>query len=179
MTQSQRISYLLRGHGKIDLHRGFCRLVKISILVAVGMLCTWPQPLLGQSSDQKSLVTGRWISEDKDLVVEVRMEGDNYGARIVSFVADPDTTPPESRLDTMNPVKALRCRKVLGMEVLQGLRYNEKTHRWEDGHIYDATSGKTWSASAEIGNDGKLHVRGYWCFEWFGKTMVFTRVSQL
>jgi uncharacterized protein (DUF2147 family) len=64
------------------------------------------------------------------------------------------------------------------MDVLHGFRYDEAGDCWEEGHIYDATSGKTWSASARLDKTETLIVRGFWGFEIFGKTLRFKRYKQ-
>lgn len=118
-----------------------------------------------------SPILGQWITDRKDLIVEVYLSGPEYKAKIV-WVSD---KAPESRLDDKNPDAALRTRKVIGMDVLQGFTYNESDACWENGHIYDATSGKTWSATARLDGAETLVVRGYWGFQLFGKTLKFKR----
>jgi uncharacterized protein (DUF2147 family) len=119
-------------------------------------------------------ILGRWITDNKNLIVEVYQAAGAYKARIV-WASD---RTPETCLDDKNPNPALRTRKVIGMEVLDGLTYNETEGGWENGHIYDATSGKTWSASAKLGADETLVVRGFWGFEIFGKSLRFKRYRQ-
>ena|SRR6187431_1544163 len=114
---------------------------------------------------------GQWITDQKNLIIEVYLRGSEYKAKIV-WVSDTD---PDSRLDDKNPDPALRTRKVVGMDVLSGLTYNSEEGCWENGHIYDGTSGKTWSASARVEDDETLIVRGFWGFEIFGKTLRFNR----
>ena len=82
-----------------------------------------------------STILGRWITDRKDLIVEVYLSGPEYKARIV-WVSD---KAPETRMDEKNPDPSLRTRKVIGMDVLQGFTYNENQGCWENGHIYDAT----------------------------------------
>ena len=70
----------------------------------------------------------------------------------------------------------MRNRKLLGLEVLQGLTYNAEEDKWENGRIYDAKSGKTWDASIGMTDEHLLKVRGFWHFEFFGETMKFKRI---
>jgi len=148
----------------------YTRIMKalICLLIACG-----PIVLFGKSLDAKNPILGQWITDRKDLIVEVYLQGPEYRAKIVWAVDE--TASPENRRDEKNPDPQLRDRKIIGMDVLQGLRYNEKQGCWEDGHIYDATSGKTWSASARLDNSETLVVRGFWGFEIFGKTLRFKR----
>lgn len=134
------------------------------ILVSARTPATNASPLLGQ-----------WITEQKDLIVEVYVVGSEYKARIVWYA---DQESPETLLDTKNPNPALRNRRVLGMDVLHGLSYNESEHCWDKGNIYDATSGKTWSATARFDPQrGRLTVRGYWGFQILGKSLHFQRYT--
>lgn len=76
-----------------------------------------------------------------------------------------------------NPNVQLQKRKVIGMEVMNGLVYNENNNDWEDGRIYDASSGKNWNANALIMEDGCLKVRGFWHLKCLGQDIIFKRVS--
>jgi uncharacterized protein (DUF2147 family) len=117
-------------------------------------------------------ILGRWVTDKNDLVVEVYQIGAEYRGRIV-WVSDKSGT--QGRLDEKNPNVALRNRRVVGMDVLDGLTSSNDANSWENGHIYDATSGKTWSATARLEDPETLVVRGYWGFQLFGKTLTFKR----
>lgn len=122
-------------------------------------------------------IIGRWIaSEDKNLIVQVYKTGSEYKA-VVSWFDDSDdkSHPMNTRYDTKNPDKALRTRKLIGLPVLRGLTYNEREAEWQDGHIYDPSSGKEYNAKAWLTDDGILKVRGYWRFEVLGRNMCFIR----
>jgi len=80
-----------------------------------------------------------------------------------------------TRTDENNPDAKLRQRKVLGMQVLSKLRYNAKSDRWENGKIYDPKTGREWSSLAYL-NEGILNVKGFWQFEFIGKTMWLRKV---
>ncbi|HTD99173.1 MAG TPA: DUF2147 domain-containing protein [Mucilaginibacter sp.] len=120
-------------------------------------------------------ICGKWLSSEKNLMVEVYKAGDHFKARIVWFNDDP-SKPMGEWCDTKNPDPALRTRKILGMNVLSDLKYVAHSNSWEDGMIYDAKNGKEWNASAYINKQGLLKVKGYWHFKIFGRTMTFKRV---
>lgn len=119
-------------------------------------------------------ILGRWISSDKKLIVEVYKEKEQFKAKIVWFNDDPSKPMAEWR-DKHNPDPTLRNRRILGLEILNGLRYDEKSHSWEGGTIYDAQHGKQWDAAGYIDKDGTLKVKGYWHFKFIGKAMLFKR----
>ena len=122
-------------------------------------------------------IIGKWMSLDKNLMVEVYKQRNEYKARVIWFDASDDITVSMSeRRDKKNPDKTLRNQKILGMEVLHGLVYNAKEKEWQDGRIYDSSSGKDWSAKAWITKEGCLKVRGFWHFEFLGQNIYFKKI---
>jgi len=120
-------------------------------------------------------ICGKWISTEKNLIVQVYKENDQFRAKIVWFHDDP-SKPMEEWRDKHNPDPALRNRKIVGLEVLSGLKYDVESRSWEGGKIYDAQHGKQWDAAGYIDKDGLLKVKGYWHFKILGRTMTFKRV---
>ena len=139
------------------------------------LLCLLSFSINAQS--KKDDVLGKWISTDKSVAVQVYRLGNDFKAKVIWFDERLGSgTPMNMRHDSHNPNLKLRTRKVLGMDILEGLKYNFEKHRWENGKIYDASSGRTWDTFAEINEEGKLYVRGFWKFAWIGKSLYFTRV---
>ena len=120
-------------------------------------------------------ILGKWMAAEKNLIVQVYKDRDEFKAKIVWFKEDP-TEPDGGWRDKHNPDPALRSRKILGIDVLNGLKYDAKNDTWDGGTVYDAQHGKQWDAAGYIDKDGLLKVKGYWHFKIFGKTMVFKRV---
>ena len=69
-------------------------------------------------------------------MVEVSKEKEQFKAKIIWFNDDPSKPMDEWR-DKHNPDPALRNRKILGLEILRGLRYDWNSHTWEGGKIYE------------------------------------------
>ena len=124
-------------------------------------------------------IVGKWMStEDNNLEVEVYKIGTEYRAKIIWFDdSDDKSRPMGERRDTKNPDKALRTRKIIGLEVMHGLVYNQDDDEWQDGRIYDASTGKDWNAKAWLAKDGCLKVRGFWHFEFLGQNMCFKKIK--
>ena len=124
-------------------------------------------------------IVGKWMaSEDNNLEVEVYKTGNEYRAKIVWFDdSDDKSRPMAERCDTKNPDKTLRTRKIIGLQVMQGLVYSADDDEWQGGQIYDASSGKQWNAKAWLTNDGCLKVRGYWHLEFMGQNICFKKVQ--
>ena len=122
-------------------------------------------------------IAGKWMSAEDNLEVEVYRDGDSYKARVLWFDdTDNKGRPMDVRQDTKNPDKTLRSRKIIGLNVMYGLTYNADDEEWQDGHIYDPSTGKEWNAKAWINSEGVLRVRGYWHFSLFGQTMSFKKI---
>jgi uncharacterized protein (DUF2147 family) len=123
-------------------------------------------------------IVGKWISLRKNVIVEVFKTGNEYRSKIVWFDdSDDKNRPMLVRTDYKNPEPSLRKRKLIGLEVMYGLSYNEKLHEWQDGKIYDASKGKHWNAKAWITKEGILNVRGYWHLELLGQNISFKKIS--
>lgn len=123
-------------------------------------------------------ILGKWVAiPKKNFMVEVFRAGKEYKARLVWFNdTDDPSKPMKQRMDEKNPEPGLRKRRLLGMEVLNNMKYNASANRWESGNIYDAKSGRTWSSTAWLTKEGILKVRGFWHFEFIGKNMDFEKV---
>ena len=143
---------------------------RISIILLM-IFFTW---LYGYAQNDADRILGKWISSEGNLIVEVFKESNYFKAKLVWFNdSDNKNKPMNERLDENNKNKSLRSRKVIGMEILQNLVYDRKQNRWEDGMIYDSQSGKEWNSSIWLENTNLLKVRGFWHFEFIGKTMSF------
>ncbi|WP_034691170.1 DUF2147 domain-containing protein [Kaistella palustris] len=127
-----------------------------------------------QSADD---ILGSWMAVDHSVAVKVYKVNDEYRAKVIWFDEKLGSGKPmNSRYDSGNPNPALRSRKIIGMEILEGLEYKPETHSWEHGIIYDASSGRHWDSSVKFGKDGLLNVRGYWKFKWIGKSLSFKKL---
>lgn len=121
-------------------------------------------------------ILGNWMATDKSVKVQIYKEKGTFKAKVIWYdVRLGSGKPMHASTDTRNPEPKLRDRKIIGMQVLDGLHFNSSNHRWENGKIYDASSGRTWDSYAEIRHDGELIVRGYWKWQWIGKTLHFER----
>lgn len=123
-------------------------------------------------------ITGRWRNTENNIEVEIYKTGKEYKAKVIWFDdSDDKSRPMNVRNDQKNPNELLRTRKIIGLQVMQGMVYNAAAAEWQDGRIYDASSGKEWNAKAWLTNDGSLKVRGFWHFEFIGQNMSFKKVQ--
>ena len=134
---------------------------------------------LNLSAQSKSdALLGKWLATDQSVAVEVYKQSGEYKAKVIWFDESLGSGKPmHTRTDFENPDPHLRKRKILGMQVLEGLEYNSAKNSWENGKIYDASSGRFWDSAAYITDQGLLKVRGYWKFKWIGKSLTFKRTN--
>jgi uncharacterized protein (DUF2147 family) len=117
-------------------------------------------------------IIGFWLSEKKDGKVEFYQSGDKYFGRLVwaSNLVDAKGNP---RKDALNPDEKMKGRPLLNAVIFTDFIY--KNGQWEDGKIYDPTSGKTYSAILKVENNN-LVIRGYIGIPLLGKTKVWERI---
>lgn len=120
-------------------------------------------------------ILGTWLSADKDLKVEIFKQNNKYFGKIVWFKCTANQPPMESYLDTENANPKLKNRPWLGMVNVQNLEFNPKSF-WSNGTIYDPNSGRTYSALVKQKSANELIVRGFWGFEFIGKSMIFSKI---
>jgi uncharacterized protein (DUF2147 family) len=132
-------------------------------------------PLWAANPEDSDQICGKWMSSEKNIIVQVYKTGEEFKAKVVWF-HDDDSKPMDEWRDKHNPDPALRSRRLVGMEILRNLKYDKSSHTWEDGMIYDAQHGREWNAAAYIDKQGMLRIKGYWHLKLFGKTMIFQRI---
>jgi uncharacterized protein (DUF2147 family) len=111
--------------------------------------------MLPLSAQAAAPITGRWITQSKDGVVEVYSCGENLCGKLTKFLVTPPAGPGAK--DMNNPDKSLRSRTILGMNVLTG--FKAAGNEWK-GQIYDPKSGKTYRSIVYKGKSGNLVVKG-------------------
>ena len=119
-------------------------------------------------------VVGKWKLEDGSAIVEVYKNGDVYNGKIV-WLEKPTEADGSPAVDDNNPDKALRSRKLIGLNMLSGLKKNGG--EYTGGTIYDPGNGKTYNCSMKVEGDvlkvrGSLDKKGL-----LGRTMDWFRVK--
>ena len=119
-------------------------------------------------------VVGKWKLADGSAIVEVYQDGDVFNGKIV-WLEKPTEADGSPAVDDKNPDAKLRTRKVLGLNMLSGLKKNGG--EYSGGSIYDPGNGKTYNCSMKVEGDvlkvrGSLDKRGL-----LGRTMDWFRVK--
>ena len=119
-------------------------------------------------------ITGVWMTHgDKPARIQIYKAGAKYYGKII-FLQFP-TENGKPLVDKNNPDKAEQARPVLGLEILNGFAFDKD--EWNDGHIYDPESGKTYSCTLSLKDPHTLKVRGYIGISLLGRTEIWTWVS--
>lgn len=120
-------------------------------------------------------VIGKWKLEDGTAIVEVYQQGDVYNGKIV-WLQNPTEADGSPAVDSENPDKSLRSRKLIGLNMLSNLKKNGG--EYTGGSIYDPGNGKTYNCSMKVDGD-VLHVRGSLDKKGLlGRTMDWFRVKE-
>ena len=119
-------------------------------------------------------VIGKWKLDDGTAIVEVYKEGNAYNGKIV-WLEKPTEADGSAVVDSNNPDKNLRSRKLMGLNMLSGLTKNGS--EYTGGKIYDPGNGKTYNCSMKVEGDvlkgrGSLDKKGL-----IGRTMDWFRVK--
>lgn len=100
-------------------------------------------------------INGRWVTEERDAVVEIKQCGSVTCGRIARFlVAPPDGA---DQRDINNPDANLRKRKLLGLPILTQFRADGS--KWR-GRIYDPNNGKSYRSVIERSGPNTIKVSG-------------------
>ena len=113
-------------------------------------------------------VTGSWMTDGKDGIVEIAPCGQKICGRLIKMLA-----PPKGpAVDRNNPDPALRSRPLLGFAVLNGFVADSDV--WH-GQAYDPKAGKSYKTTLQRTGPDTLKVRG--CLVAFlCRTVSWTRV---
>ena len=127
---------------------------------ALGLMLAVP------SAAQASTIEGNWKTDDGKSVIQFYKCGAQMCGKIARFLV---AEPKGGALDTKNPEKALRSRKLLGLRIFWNLaptqaRFKGKGYSPEDGREFNA----------EVWREGNgLKVKG--CVLMFCRTANFTK----
>ena len=103
-------------------------------------------------------IAGRWLVEKKDAIVLIEPQGDGIVGHIV-WAKDRDGIKGDERLDFKNPRPELRSRKVLGLDILTGLKATPKDGWYVRGRIYNPKTGKSYNVKVRLEPGGQLRLR--------------------
>ena len=134
------------------------------------ILLWWPMLAIGASDD----VSGLWLTEERDAVVELRP----CGARLCAHLyAIHDPKVPANATDERNERPELRTRPICNLQIMGELQ-RQPDNSWANGWVYDPKVGKRYSVELRLKDSNTLLVHGYVGFKLAGKTAAWTRTSE-
>ena len=119
---------------------------------------------------------GMWTNAEKKATFEIYKCGDKLCGKIVSLTVPNDPATGKPKTDSQNPEPKLRSRPRLGMVFMQGFKY-DSDNKWDNGKIYDAETGKTYSCYLRMDSANKMEVKGYIGFSLIGRAHYWQRVK--
>lgn len=94
----------------------------------------------------------------------------------ITWLAEP-TKNGKAKVDEDNPDKAMQNRSIVGLQLLKGFSYDEKSGEWKDGTIYNPTGGKTYNCFIKA-EGNKLKIRGFIGAAWMGLGKTATWIKE-
>lgn len=122
-------------------------------------------------------IVGVWWNDEKTSKIEVEKKDGKYIGTIVYMIPEKyeNGEPPK---DDENPEEALQSRPIIGIQILNGFKYDTKDKEWADGTIYDPKSGKTYDCYAWLENKDLLKLKGFIAgMRWLGKSSEWYRTT--
>ncbi|MCD0418382.1 DUF2147 domain-containing protein [Rubrivivax sp. JA1024] len=127
-----------------------------ALLAAAGAICC-----LGAHGASPDEARGRWLTSEKDGVIEFKACDDKPAALCGRIVWDIDAGGPKDN-----------C----GLLVAQFARWDNDA--WREGWVFDPRDNKKYKGVLRV-KDGDIHLRAYVGSEVLGQTEQMTRVDQL
>ncbi len=116
---------------------------------------------------------GLWLTQNERSVVSIKECDKGLCGQIYWIIKDGMKT------DSKNPNPKLRTQPLCGLEILYNFKQHQKNKKvWEDGKIYKADEGDIYNATLTALDEKTLRLRGYVGVPLFGKTQLWTRVSE-
>lgn len=128
---------------------------------------------LSSISFSQNQVLGKWLTQDKDAIVEIYKEKEYYYGKVVKLIPEKyeDGLPI---IDENNPDKSLRKRPVLGINTIIKFDWSNDDKELINGKVYDPKTGKFYEGKVWEEN-GNLKMRGYVGFLY--QTETWTRIK--
>jgi uncharacterized protein (DUF2147 family) len=126
-----------------------------------------------QAQSDSNRILGVWLNHLENAKVEIFERDGKYFGKIV-WIDIPEDVDINLATDKNNPDPSLRSRKIIGLEMITDLKYDEGT--WENGKLYSAKKGQTVDCELEVSDDNQiLYVTA--SKGWFSKTLEWTRIN--
>lgn len=124
--------------------------------------------LLSIAQNKSTDIAGIWkTGGDDQAKIKIYAVGDRFYGKII-WLNKPGVNGKE-RVDTENPDKTKRTQSIVGLQILEGFKFNG-SDSWNSGTIYDPKTGKTYSCTITFKDNKTIRVRGYIGISLLGRT---------
>lgn len=123
-----------------------------------------------QAQAPSDKIVGVWYNEDKTNNIEIYKAGDSYSGKIV-WISALNSNPNLHPKDKNNPKPELRNRDIIGMDIINGLKY--ASGKWVNGTIYSPKKGVYADCKVELLSTGQLKITAL--KSGFSKKQIWTR----
>jgi uncharacterized protein (DUF2147 family) len=110
-----------------------------------------------------------------DATFEMFESEGKLSAKIVSL-SEPKTSEGKEKTDIHNPDPSKRNQPIIGLVFISGFAKTSET-RWENGTVYDPTTGNSYSCLMDLQGPDKIKVRGFLGTVLLGRNYIWTRVN--
>ena len=123
---------------------------------------------------QKEPVEKIWFNAEKTSKIQIYKATDgNFYGKII-WIKEPNDKTGKPKLDIHNKEEKLKTQPILGMIIIKKFKKSNGANEFDDGTVYDPTSGKTYCGTLSV-NGKELKLRGFICgFSFIGRSSVWT-----
>ena len=151
-------------------------MTKACMAIVSGMILLMAGAAWGGADD----ILGQWNNQDGKAKIEIS-HCDGHYCGTISWLREPEYPADDkkgmagqTKVDRENPNPALRSRRLLGLQIMDGFTYSGGT-TWDKGRIYDPESGKTYKSKMTLASPNRLEIRGFVGIPLFGRSTTWTR----
>ena len=126
------------------------------------------------NAQNKDAILGKWVNSTKEAHIEISKRASKYYGKIVKL-KEPNDAQGRPQMDIRNPNANLKGKPIVGLELLKDFVYEDG--KWIDGTVYDPKSGKTYSGTISMKENGQLSMRGFIGISLIGRSEIWTRIK--
>lgn len=119
-------------------------------------------------------IIGVWLTNGKEPAKIKIYKSNNKFYGMIIWLQNPEKDG-KPRVDANNPDESKRDRQIIGLEILNGFKFEKDDKEYSGGKIYDPESGKTYNCQLSLRSRKTLKVRGYVGWSLFGRTETWSR----
>ncbi|MEO1654247.1 MAG: DUF2147 domain-containing protein [Bacteroidota bacterium] len=111
-------------------------------------------------SSKDSQILGTWLSPKKEIKIQIFKKDNAFHGKIIWIKKG--SAYSRYQKDLKNPKPALRQRPLIGLQILNGFKYDQRGMSWSMGRIYHPKYGKFFKGKMSLKDTHTLKITGYW-----------------